>query len=322
MKKKKVEHTPAISTESILPWQIESVVEVPYIDLSSDVPQIHTFGSVQTECDLNVDKVETVQVKKEVVDTDSDDVIVTFVEEGFPKEVKKEPHSSSRSRQSMKLISTDSRHKEYQHRIDILAEVHRPQETRAQQSILDHNYIPQNVLEVESQPAASGGKTRQQEMKRIRKEDVNPELDVFIPPAAGGITKSKESMIYRHRDRMPGKETVMVHQTPSSTSVVGAPVPVQHQMGDRYYCDKCHKTFKDLNYFRRHMTRLCEKLTNREMLKCKYCDKLFKHENRYLDHLSTHDGKKRRQCKQCGQRFAMETQLTHHRKLYCPQRKK
>ena len=142
MKKKKVEHTPAISTESISPWQIESVVEVPYIDWSSDVPQIHTFGSVQTERDLNVDKVETVQVKKEVVDTDSDDVIVTFVEEGFPKEVKKEPHSSSRSRQSMKLISTDSCHKEYQHRIDILAEVHRPQETRAQQSILDHDYLP------------------------------------------------------------------------------------------------------------------------------------------------------------------------------------
>ena len=159
-------------------------------------------------------------------------------------------------------------------------------------------------------------------MKRIKEEYVNLELDVFIPPAAGGITKLKQSMIYRHRDRMPGKETVTVQQTPSITSQVGAPVPAEHQMGDRYYCDKCQKSFKDLNYFQRHMTRLCEKLTNPEMLKCKYCDKLFKHENRYLDHLSTHDGKKRHQCRQCGQRFAMETQLTCHRKLYCAQRKK
>ena len=70
------------------------------------------------------------------------------------------------------------------------------------------------------------------------------------------------------------------------------------------------------------MTRLCEKLTNPQMLKCKYCENLFKHENHYLDHLSTHDGKKRRECKKCGQKFAMENQLTCHRKLYCIQKKK
>ena len=136
-------------------------------------------------------------------------------------------------------------------------------------------------------------------MKRIKEEDVNPELDVFIQPAAGGITKSKKSMIYCHRDCMPGKKTVTVQQKLTTTSQAGAPVPAEHQMGDRYYCDKCDKSFKDLNYFRRHMTRLCEKLTNPEMLKCKYCEKLFKHENHYLDHLSTHDGKKRHECKKC-----------------------
>ena len=96
-------------------------------------------------------------------------------------------------------------------------------------------------------------------MKRIKEEDVNLEFDVFIPPPAAGITKSKQSMIYQHRDRMLGKEKVTVQQTPSSSSEVGAPVPAQHQMGDRYFCDKCHKSFKDLNYFWRHMTQLCEK---------------------------------------------------------------
>ena len=96
---------------------------------------------------------------------------------------------------------------------------------------------------------------------------------------------------------MAEKEMVTVKQTPSSTVQVGEPVPAERQLGDHYYCDKCLKSFKDVNYFRQHMTQLCEKLMNPEMLKCKYCDKLYRHENRYLDHLSTHDGKKRQQCK-------------------------
>ena len=222
----------------------------------------------------------------------------------------------------MKLMSTDTGDQEYQHRVQILAEVHRPDETTRNQSILDHDYVPQKVVEVRLEGNTSGGKTRQQEVQRIKQEDPNPELDVFIPPPAGGITKSTQSMVYRHRSRMPGKQTVTVQQMPSMTSEVGTPVPAEHQVSDRYYCDKCNKSFKDLNYFHRHMMQLCEKLSNPQMLKCKYCDKLYKHENRYLDHLSTHDGKKRRQCKQCGQRFAMEMQLTRHRKLYCSQRKK
>ena len=46
-KKKKVDDKPAPDMADISPWQIESVVEVPYVDLSIDVPQIHTFGNVQ-----------------------------------------------------------------------------------------------------------------------------------------------------------------------------------------------------------------------------------------------------------------------------------
>ena len=87
-------------------------------------------------------------MKKEIVDTESDDVIVTFVEHGFPKKVKKEPRTSSATTQSMKLISTDSHDKEYQCRMEILADVHRPQERQVHQSILDHDYVAQDVVEV------------------------------------------------------------------------------------------------------------------------------------------------------------------------------
>ena len=202
-KKKKIEDIPATATGDIsswqdIPatvagdvssWQIELVVEVPYIDLSIDVAQVHTFRNVEDEniqrenlkvdsrrkCDENIEKLGTVQVKKEVVDMDSDDIIITFVEHKFAKQVKKEPRSSSTTRQSMKLISGDSGDKEYQCRIEILAEVHRPQKRRAQQSILDHDYVPQNIVEVRSEPTTSGGKTRQHEMKRIKEEDVKPE---------------------------------------------------------------------------------------------------------------------------------------------------
>ena len=131
-------------------------------------------------------------------------------------------------------------------------------------------------------------------------------------------------MVYRTRERMKGKQIVNVQQKPDSllTESAGLPVPPVQQLDNRYYCDKCNNSFKDLKYFRRHMKRLCPHLTNPEMLKCPYCEKLYRHENRYLDHLSTHDGKLRRQCRQCGQRFAMENQLTRHRKFHCVQRKK
>ena len=191
-----------------------------------------------------------VRVKEEVPPPDSDDVIVTFVEHGFPKRIKQEAQSSSTITHPMKLMSTDTGDQKYQRRVQILAEVHRPHETTCNQSILDHDYVPQKVVEVRSEASTSGGKTRQQEVQRIKQENPNPELNVFIPPPAGGITKSTQSMVYRHRSHMPGKQTVMVQQTPSTTSEVGTPVPAEHQVGDRYYCDKCNKSFKDLNYFR------------------------------------------------------------------------
>ena len=74
--------------------------------------------------------------------------------------------------------------------------MHQPQATVCALSLLDHNYIPQNVVEVKLQPSTSTGKTRQEEMVRIKDKDPNPELDVFIPPAIGGIMKSTMSIVY------------------------------------------------------------------------------------------------------------------------------
>ena len=88
-------------------------------------------------------------------------------------------------------------------------------------SLLDHDYILQHIVEVKSQPTTSTGKTRQEEMVHIKDEDPNPELVVFIPPAAGGIMKSTMSIVYQHRYRMAEKEMVTVKQTPSSTVQVG-----------------------------------------------------------------------------------------------------
>ena len=159
-KKKKIDDKPASDTTQISPWQNESIVEVPYVDLSVDVPQIHTFANVHEENvqkeqstllsrnmqKCNVDKIDTVQVKEEVLSCD-DDVVVTFVEHGFPKCIKQETQSASTITRPMKLISMDTGDQEYQCRVQILAEVHRPQETRHNQSIVDHDYLPQNIVE-------------------------------------------------------------------------------------------------------------------------------------------------------------------------------
>ena len=322
----------------MFPIEVESTVEVPFIDLStrSELPVIHSFAKVgqdvsqstrKKQCSVELqeqvlEQRSTSVVKKEVESSDSEEVVVTFVEKGFPTKVKKEPGmSSSRSQHFMRIISTDDTDAEFRRRVNILADVHEPRKIAVQPSVFDHDYVPQNIVQIQQPQSTSGRITQQQEMSRIKAEDETPELDVFVPGPVGGVTKSVSSMVYHKCFRMEGKETVTIQQMPSSTGS-RTPVPPDQQVGDRYYCDKCEKSFKDLKYYRRHMTRLCTKLTNPEMLKCRYCDKLFKHENRYLDHLSTHDGKLRRQCKQCGKRYAMETQLSRHRKLYCEQRKK
>ena len=257
-------------TSDMFPLQIEGTVEVPYIDLSSgmDIAEIHSYTRVAEEVSQpvkpqDVDSKEEQQhheqqqltIKTEPESSDSDDIVVTMVEKAFPTKVKQEGSTSSRSGNLMKIRSTDSRDEEFKRRVKILAYVHQPQNTDQVSDIFADDYIPQNVVEVEAEQVSGEGMTRRQETLRIKSEDQNLELDVFIPPPAGGIMKSAASMVYRSRERMKGKEVVTVQQLPSIRAVAssGVPVPPVQQLGDCYYCNKCEKSFKDLKYFRRHM---------------------------------------------------------------------
>ena len=62
------------------------------------------------------------------------------------------------------------------------------------------------------------------------------------------------------------------------------------------------------------MTRLCEYLENPEIIKCKVCEKLFRHEKSYKDHLDSHDGIRRFKCQKCSEKFLHESQLIKHRR--------
>ena len=62
------------------------------------------------------------------------------------------------------------------------------------------------------------------------------------------------------------------------------------------------------------MRRLCEYLENPEIIKCKVCGKLFQHEKRYKDHLSSHDGIRQFKCQKCSEKFLRESQLIKHRR--------
>ena len=323
-----------IKTEDIFALQVQSIVEVPFTDVSSKIqqPEVETSTQVNLKSQSehkkkrNTTKLQIfgkIPIKEEPKESsDSDDIIITKVERGSPPKIKEEVDISSKQRRDVRIVSKTKTDKEFKRRLNIVADVHQPEVNPARASIFDHNYIPAHFVEVGTAPSTSTGITRKDETVRIKADDSNRELDVFIPPAAGGVTRSEMSMVYKTRCRMPGKQTVTVQQTVDPTIPVAPPVPADQQIDDRYYCHMCSKSFKDLNYFRRHIRRLCVNLKNPEMLKCRYCDKLYKHENRYLDHLSTHDGKLRRKCKLCGKRFAMETQLTRHKKFYCTQKRK
>ena len=104
------------------------MIEVPYVDLNVEMLNIHSFQRHQghdlligqpeddnsKKEDKSVMKLKIVDVKQERVSSDSDNVTITFVEEGFPKKVKKEVGTSSRGRPLMKIVSTDSRDQEFQ----------------------------------------------------------------------------------------------------------------------------------------------------------------------------------------------------------------
>ena len=128
MKKKKLHNSTTVNTENTSLWQIKSVIEVPYVDLNVEMPDIHSFGKHeghdvligQAEDDNSrkeketVDKLKVVDVKQEKVSSDSDDVTITFAEEGFPKKLKKEVGTSSRAQPLMQIVSTDRTDQEFQ----------------------------------------------------------------------------------------------------------------------------------------------------------------------------------------------------------------
>ena len=76
-------------------------------------------------------------------------------------------------------------------------------------------------------------------------------------------------------------------------SKIDKPVPLDKQLPGFLHCDKCLWKTKDKGYYRKHMTWLCKALKSQQLSKCKYCDKMFRHESTLRQHLQVHNGIKR-----------------------------
>ena len=147
----------------------------------------------------------------------------------------------------------------------------------------------------------------------------NEELSVYVPDM-GSAFKPDSVMMYKPRKRMADKTLVTVTQTVDKQNV-GTPIVGDDQLPGYYYCERCPKKFKDKDYFRKHLTRLCPALDNPEMIKCKHCEKMFRHEKSYKEHLFVHDGIKRFNCRLCGEHFSYQAKLDRHKKRDCTERK-
>ena len=139
------------------------------------------------------------------------------------------------------------------------------------------------------------------------------ELTVHVP-SVQVRTQSQLAMEYKSRERMKGKQIVEVQRNVNKGNIE-PPVPVSEQSDDYYYYDKSPKKFKSKSYYCIDMTRLCDALENPQVLVCKTCGKLFKHEKNYRNHLGVHDGVKRFACQRCGQKFLQESELMKHRNM-------
>ena len=137
-----------IQTEDIFPADLESIINVPFTDLTGTLqqPAIHEFGKVQLDETVkqkkdylpqNVQPRQKIAIKQEPEASDSDDISITKVEPGTPRKVKKEVQRVSVQQPQIRIISTDNTDKELQRRIKIIAEVHQPKITVAQSSMLD-----------------------------------------------------------------------------------------------------------------------------------------------------------------------------------------
>ena len=93
------------------------------------------------------------------------------------------------------------------------------------------------------------------------------------------------------------------------------PVPENKKIPGYHYCEKCGSKFKEERHKKKHVEQLCPYLTEIEKIKCPFdnCDKLFKNEKSFKDHLSAkHGSNPRFQCQKCGMTFSYQKSFSRH----------
>ena len=169
-----------------------------------------------------------------------------------------------------------------------------------------------NHQEVHASQQHSDPNTIQGKLSKILPTQKPDELQVHIPQSSSSVS----ALRYKPRQKKVNRTSVTVHKQIDEMMVQG-PIPKKDQLDNMFYCDKCPKSFKDKAYCRKHMTRLCPALTDMQRLKCPHCDKMYRHDKNYREHLSIHDGIKRFTCGKCGEKFFTDMQVLKHRTLSC-----
>ena len=93
------------------------------------------------------------------------------------------------------------------------------------------------------------------------------------------------------------------------------PVAENKKIPGYHYCEKCGSKFKEDRHKKKHVEQLCPYLTEIEKIKCPFdnCEKLFKNEKSFKDHLSAkHGSNPRFQCQKCGTKFNYQKSLSRH----------
>ena len=169
-----------------------------------------------------------------------------------------------------------------------------------------------NHQELDASQQHSEPNTIQGKLSKILPTQKPDELQVHIPQSSTSVS----ALRYQPRQKKVDRRSVTVHKQIDETTIQG-PIPKKDQLDNMFYCDKCPKSFKDKAYCRKHMTRLCPALTDIQCLKCPHCDKMYRHDKNYREHLSIHDGIKRFKCGKCGEKFFTDMQVLKHRTLCC-----
>ena len=169
-----------------------------------------------------------------------------------------------------------------------------------------------NHQELHASQQYSDPNTIQGKLSKILPTQKPDELQVHIPQSSSSVS----ALRYKPRQKKVNRTSVTVHKQIDEMMVQG-PIPKKDQLNNMFYCDKCPKSFKDKAYCRKHMTRLCPALTDMQRLKCPHCDKMYRHDKNYREHLSIHDGIKRFTCGKCGEKFFTDMQVLKHRTLSC-----